>query len=50
MPGLNGLDLIDKVKNILPNTVFIIISGYTEFDYAKKGTQIRSSRLFNEAN
>ncbi|RBW70784.1 response regulator [Bacillus taeanensis] len=42
MPGLNGLDLIQKVKNILPDTVFIIISGYTEFDYAKRAIELEA--------
>jgi two-component system response regulator YesN len=40
MPGLNGLDLIDKVKTLRPDTVFIVISGYTEFDYAKRALKL----------
>ncbi|RBW70776.1 response regulator [Bacillus taeanensis] len=42
MPELNGLDLIQKVKNICPDTVFIIISGYTEFDYAKRAIELEA--------
>lgn len=36
MPGMNGLELIGKVSRELPNIKFIIISGYTEFQYAKE--------------
>ncbi|MBS1474016.1 MAG: response regulator, partial [Massilimaliae sp.] len=34
MPGMNGLDLIAAVKQALPSTVFVVISGYNEFEYA----------------
>jgi two-component system response regulator YesN len=42
MPGLNGLDLIQKVKKVYPDIVFIIISGYTEFDYAKRAIELEA--------
>ena len=35
MPGLDGLALIRKAKEIQPNLQFIIISGYKQFDYAQ---------------
>lgn len=35
MPGLDGLDLIRKAKEIQPNLQFIIISGHKQFDYAQ---------------
>ena len=35
MPGLDGLDLIRKAKEIQPNLQFIIISGHRQFDYAQ---------------
>jgi len=35
MSGMDGLSMIKKVKEILPNTIFIIFSGYSEFEYAK---------------
>lgn len=40
MPGMNGLDLIGETHRLYPQTEFIIISGYREFDYAQ--TAIRS--------
>lgn len=36
MPSMNGLTLIEKAKNIIPNSVFIIFSGYNEFEYARR--------------
>lgn len=35
MPGLDGLALIRKAKEIQPNLQFIIISGHKQFDYAQ---------------
>lgn len=39
MPGMSGLDLIKELKSILPKLKIIIISGYSDFEYAK--TSIR---------
>ncbi|MDD2534770.1 MAG: response regulator [Eubacteriales bacterium] len=35
MPGLSGLELIEKVKQNNLDPMFIIISGHKEFDYAR---------------
>jgi two-component system, response regulator YesN len=40
MPGMDGLSMIEQIKNELPYTVFIIISGYTDFQYAKKALNL----------
>jgi two-component system response regulator YesN len=40
MNGMNGLALSETVTQMLPNTKIIIISGYDEFDYAKKALQL----------
>ncbi|GHU65933.1 hypothetical protein AGMMS49983_14570 [Clostridia bacterium] len=36
MPGLDGIELIDKAKDLNPTLEFIIISGYKHFDYAHR--------------
>lgn len=36
MPGLDGLEFIEKAKEVNPNLEFIIISGYQQFEYAQK--------------
>lgn len=35
MPGLSGLELIKELKQHLPTIKIIIVSGYSEFEYAK---------------
>lgn len=36
MPSMDGLELIEKAKEFNNDLQFIIISGYRQFDYAKK--------------
>ncbi|MGN0740178.1 MAG: response regulator [Treponema sp.] len=36
MPGMDGLSVIASVREKNPETQFIIISGFSQFDYAKK--------------
>lgn len=40
MPVMDGLELISRVKKILPDIHFIIISGYDEFDYARQAIKL----------
>lgn len=40
MPGMDGLSLIEVVKEELPRTRFIVISGYTEFEYARRAISL----------
>lgn len=35
MPGMSGMELIEQSNKVSPNTKFIILSGYDEFEYAK---------------
>lgn len=35
MPGCDGLELIDKAKQISPNLEIVLISGYAQFEYAQ---------------
>lgn len=40
MPLMDGLELIMQIKIHLPNMIFIILSGYQEFEYAKKAIHL----------
>ncbi len=40
MPGLTGLELIEKAGHENLTTQFIIISGYSQFEYAKNALQL----------
>ncbi|MCH1624064.1 response regulator transcription factor [Ferdinandcohnia quinoae] len=39
MPVMDGLEMIGQLRKDLPNTLFIILTGYSEFKYAKKAIQ-----------
>ena len=41
MPGMNGLQMIEQMKNSLPNAAFIILSGYQEFEYVKTALNLQ---------
>ncbi|HHW31568.1 MAG TPA: response regulator [Clostridiaceae bacterium] len=40
MPEVDGLELISRLKAILPNSIYIILSGYDDFEYAKKSISL----------
>ncbi len=40
MPVLNGLELMEKIRECSPQTVCIIISGYDNFSYAQKAIRL----------
>lgn len=41
MPGINGLELIEKIREKGSDCHFLILSGYSDFDYAKKAIGFR---------
>ncbi|WP_312642665.1 response regulator [Hydrogenoanaerobacterium sp.] len=41
MPGLDGLELCQSLHEINPNIQIIIVSGYADFDYAKRAIQLQ---------
>ncbi len=40
MPKMSGLELAEKIQGISPYTKIIILSGYAEFEYAKKALEL----------
>ncbi|CAI6084425.1 Regulator of RpoS [Paenibacillus sp. JJ-100] len=36
MPGMTGLEVIEEIRQHEPDAHFLILSGYADFDYAKK--------------
>lgn len=40
MPIMDGLEMITKAKLISPNTRFIILSGYNDFEYARTALRL----------
>lgn len=43
MPFLDGLGLIERVRQFSPDMIIIIITGYDEFKYAKRAIQLQVS-------
>ena len=40
MPGINGIDAIREMQRFSSNTVFIVMSAYDKFDYAKEAIKL----------
>ena len=40
MPGMNGLKMIEKIKEAGLKTQFLIISDYQDFEYARDGLRL----------
>ncbi|CAM3646933.1 response regulator [Cohnella lubricantis] len=40
MPFMDGLELAEHVRRMLPGTKIIILTGYDEFEYARKSIQL----------
>lgn len=40
MPSMDGLELSEKILQINPGTFIVIITGYREFDYARRAIKI----------
>lgn len=40
MPKIDGLEMIEKIKEMGINCVFVILSGYADFEYARTGIRL----------
>ncbi|MBO4242926.1 MAG: response regulator, partial [Clostridiales bacterium] len=40
MPGINGIDAMREIRKTNPKTVFIVLSAYDKFDYAKEAINL----------
>ena len=41
MPLINGLDLIQKLKEVNPEVITIIVTGHDEFEYAQRAVKLK---------
>ena len=44
MPGISGLELIERIQRTALDTRFLILSGYAEFEYAQSAIQYHVSQ------
>ena len=42
MPCMDGLELVERAKDIAPNLKFIILSGFPDFSYAQKAIRLET--------
>lgn len=40
MPFMDGLDMIMNLQKVLPDILYSIVTGYSEFEYAKRGIDL----------
>jgi two-component system response regulator YesN len=40
MPGINGIEAIKEIRKFSPQTLFIIVTAYDQFDYAKEAINL----------
>lgn len=48
MPGINGIDAMREIKNTNPNIVFIVLSAYDRFMYAKEAISLGVMEYLNK--
>lgn len=41
MPGINGIDAIKEIKEKYPDILFVVITAYDKFDYAKEALSLK---------
>mgnify|MGYP000270148334 CR=1 FL=1 len=49
MPRMNGLEMIESLRKIHMDCLFVILSGYAEFSYAQQGISLGVTDLSVEA-
>lgn len=42
MPGIDGISMSQEIKKYLPNSKFIIITGYDDFQYARRAIKMNA--------
>ena len=40
MPGINGIDAMKEIRSLLPAVIFIVLTAYDKFDYAKEAINL----------
>lgn len=40
MPGLDGIKLVERTSQIVENVYFVIVSGYSQFEYARQAVRL----------
>lgn len=46
MPEINGLEMIERLRPALPDTLFLILTGYNDFTYAQKAIRLGNIQAY----
>ena len=54
MPGINGIEAMKEIRENLPQTIFVVLTAYDKFDYAKEAINLGVldylNKPFNQKN
>ncbi len=48
MPGINGIEAMKEIKKVSPSTIFIVLTAYDKFDYAKESINLGVLEYLNK--
>ena len=48
MPGINGIDAMKEIRQSLPGVIFIVLTAYDKFDYAKESINLGVMEYLNK--
>ncbi len=48
MPGINGIDAMKEIRTIIPGVIFIVLTAYDKFDYAKEAINLGVMEYLNK--
>ena len=48
MPGINGIDAMKEIRTMLPGVIFVVLTAYDKFDYAKESINLGVMEYLNK--
>ena len=48
MPGINGIEAMREIKDSLPGVIFVVLTAYDKFDYAKESINLGVMEYLNK--
>ncbi len=48
MPGINGIDAMKEIRGFLPSVIFVVLTAYDKFDYAKESINLGVMEYLNK--
>ncbi len=48
MPGINGIEAMKEIRTIIPGVIFIVLTAYDKFDYAKEAINLGVMEYLNK--